>query len=614
MKKPVSPARFTDPDELAEAIVRAVGKRVVLALPLGLGKANHVANALYARAVADPSISLNIFTALTLEPPRAGSEIEKRFLGPISERLFKGYPALAYAQALRGGTLPANVEINEFFLLAGRWLNVPQMQRHYIAANYTQALNYVIGRGANVVAQLVAKEGGRFSISSNTDMTLDMLAARKAKKADFILVGQVNSELPFLGQEASLAASTFSHVLESEETDFPLFAPPKEPVDLADHAVGLHVARLVPDGGTLQIGIGSMADAVAWALILRHSRNADFLSALERFGIKGEHIGRFKAGLYGASEMLVDCFLELIRAGVLKREVDGAVLHAGFFLGPKAFYRELRDMPEKKRDRIRMTAISYVNSLLGNEDEKRKARVGARFVNTAMMATLTGAVISDGLEDGRVVSGVGGQHDFVTQAFALEGARSIITLNASRENKGKTVSNIVWNYGHTTIPRHLKDMIVTEYGVADLRGKTDRDTVAAMLSIADSRFQPGLLTEAKKSGKIEPDYEIPSDHRGNTPEKIAMALAPIRQDFPLFPFGTDFTEEEQRLLPALAKLKTASGSFGKLAALAWRGYGVPISPENRAALARLGLDRPIDARDRVYAALILGALKDKRSA
>ena len=98
MKKPVSPARFTDPDELADAIIRAVGKRVVLALPLGLGKANHVANALYARAVADPSISLNIFTALTLEPPRAGSEIEKRFLDPVSERLFKGYPALAYAE------------------------------------------------------------------------------------------------------------------------------------------------------------------------------------------------------------------------------------------------------------------------------------------------------------------------------------------------------------------------------------------------------------------------------------------------------------------------------------------------------------------------------------
>jgi hypothetical protein len=227
---------------------------------------------------------------------------------------------------------------------------------------------------------------------------------------------------------------------------------------------------------------------------------------------------------------------------------------------------------------------------------------------------LTGAVVSDGLDDGRVVSGVGGQHDFVTQAFALDGARSIITLNAARENKGRTVSNIVWSYGHVTVPRHLKDMIVTEYGVADLRGKTDRDTIAAMLAIADSQFQPDLLAQAKKAGKIEPDYEIPREHRNNTPEKIRQALTPMKQDFPLFPFGTDFTGDEQHLLPALARLKSASGSFGKLAALAWRGYGARASVEDRAAMARLGLDRPAGMKDRVYAALIQGALVDSRSA
>ena len=74
------PARFSDPAQLADAIVDKVGKRIVLALPLGLGKANHIANALYAKAVADRSISLSIFTALTLEPPRAKSDLERRFL------------------------------------------------------------------------------------------------------------------------------------------------------------------------------------------------------------------------------------------------------------------------------------------------------------------------------------------------------------------------------------------------------------------------------------------------------------------------------------------------------------------------------------------------------
>ena len=89
-----------------------------------------------------------------------------------------------------------------------------------------------------------------------------------------------------------------------------------------------------------------------------------------------------------------------------------------------------------------MTSISYVNELYHDEDAKRRARIDARFLNDAMMATLLGDVISDGLEDGRVVSGVGGQYNFVAQAFALDGARSVIMLPANRNTKGKDRSNI----------------------------------------------------------------------------------------------------------------------------------------------------------------------------
>src|SRR5689334_24879940 len=91
------PARFDDADRLADAIIERVGKTIVLALPLGLGKANHIANALYAKATADRSIKLTIFTALTLEPPHAHQELERRFLEPLARRLFAGYPALDYA-------------------------------------------------------------------------------------------------------------------------------------------------------------------------------------------------------------------------------------------------------------------------------------------------------------------------------------------------------------------------------------------------------------------------------------------------------------------------------------------------------------------------------------
>src|SRR4030081_650680 len=130
------PAQFDCPDRLADAIIARVGKSIVLAMPLGLGKANHVANALYARAVADRSIRLRIFTALTLERPHPSSELERRFIGPIAERCFGGYPDLAYAVALRQG-LPPNVEVDEFFFQAGTRLGIPAAQQSYISADYT---------------------------------------------------------------------------------------------------------------------------------------------------------------------------------------------------------------------------------------------------------------------------------------------------------------------------------------------------------------------------------------------------------------------------------------------------------------------------------------------
>ena len=179
-----------------------------------------------------------------------------------------------------------------------------------------------------------------------------------------------------------------------------------------------------------------------------------------------------------------------------------------------------------------MTSVSFVNELYGDEAAKRRARVKARFINNAMMATLLGAVISDALENGQVVSGVGGQYNFVAQSFALEDARSIIMLRATRAASRRTTSNIRWNYGHTTIPRHLRDIVVTEYGIADLRGKTDRDVIAAMLAVADSRFQDELLRRAKDAGKIEQGFELPAACRDNTPERIARALAAAREAGP----------------------------------------------------------------------------------
>ena len=620
------PKLFSDPEAIAEDIIRDVGTHLVVGLPLGLGKANHIANALYARAAADRSINLTFFTALTLEKPKPKNLVQWRFIAPVIDRLFGGYPDLAYADALRANALPPNIRVIEFFFLAGRWLHVPFAQQHYISANYTHASSYLLARGLNVVTQLVAKrvvDGvTRYSLSCNTDSTLDILRARTEARASFKLIGQVNSELPFMPGEGDLPGEEFSAVLDGPATDFPLFAPPAEPITDTRYAIGLHAAGLVRDGGTLQIGIGQVGDALAQGLIVRHRGNAQYHGIMKRLlpgpeQLAGLNTGSFEKGLYGVSEMVFAAFLGLIDAGILKREVDGVVLHGAFFLGPKSFYRSLREMTPEQIARIQMMAVSFTNELYGNEDLKRRARVDARFVNSAMMATLMGAVISDGLEDGQVVSGVGGQYNFVAQAFALPGARSILTVEATRQAGARPQSNIRWSYGHETIPRHLRDIVVTEYGVADIRGKSDADVIAAMLQVTDSALSERTdARQAKDAGKLAKNFEIPVVHRENYPDRIANALKPAREAglLPSFPFGSDFTDAEQRLLPALLILQDAERAPLRLAGLLWQGLTHTPNASDRECLARLGLDRPATLSERAYRALVSAALARSRSA
>lgn len=606
------------PDILAGRIVDRLEGRIVLGLPLGLGKANRIANALYRRAAADASISLDIYTALSLEPPSAGSDMERRFVEPLVERLYGRYERLAYVEALRRKELPDNIRVSEFFLMAGRWLGVAAMQQNYIAANYTHAGAMLLDKGVNVIAQLVAAREidgeTAYSVSCNSDITLDILPMLRSRDAPFIFAVEVSAELPFMAGEAVLPASAVDHVLHTPGKEPGLFVVPKQPVSDADHAIGIHAASLVKDGGTIQIGIGALGDALTAALIMRHDAPDLFERTLRALcgGVvpEGRETGPLEKGLYAASEMFVDGFMELYRAGILKRKAaDGALLHAGFFLGTEAFYRFLRELPDEERDLFQMRGISFVNELYGDENAKRADRVDARFVNSAMMATLLGETVSDTLENGKVVSGVGGQYNFVTQAFALDGARSIITLNATRKSKGRRRSRILWSYSRSTIPRHLRDVFITEYGVADLRGKSDRDGIAAMLEIADGEFQDGLLGQARDAGKIEAGYRLPKDG-GNSPDAVSDALREARAGGHCcaFPFGTDFTPIEQRLLPALSLLKErtatpwamASAVFSAMTAGAARG-------NHQEELARMKLDRG-GFRERLYSRLLTWAL------
>ncbi len=341
--------------------------------------------------------------------------------------------------------LPANIEVHEFFLQAGAWLNSPVAQQSFLAANYTHVLQLMTQLGVNVVAQLVARDESsptpRYNLSCNPDLTLDLLQARQDGRMSFLMVGQVHGALPAL-RGAEISADELDHVLESETSELSLPNLPRRPIDDVDYAMALHIASLIPDGGAIQIGIGSLGDAIAHCLIMRDRDSERFRSLISAIMPEDAHGGAshgpFRTGLYASTEMFADALLELFRAGILKREVDGAVLHAGFYLPTRDFCAALNALDPAMREKLHMSRIGFVNDLYGADIEaRRSARQNARFVNDTMMATLLGAATSDALEDGRVVSGVGGQFNFVAQAFELEGARSILALPSTRRRARK---------------------------------------------------------------------------------------------------------------------------------------------------------------------------------
>jgi acyl-CoA hydrolase len=592
-----------------------VGKRIVLCAPIGVGKPVALVNEFYRRATADPSINLSILTGLTLHRPRAHSELERRFVEPMATRVFGDQPDPAWVVPLMAGTLPANIAIHEFFMEPGAYLSSPLAQQSYASINYTQVARAVFAAGANVIAQQVARrvtpDGGNISLGSNPDVTVDLLplleARRRADEA-IVVIGQVNDRMPFMFGDAVVPESAFDFIVDDPRDYHDLFSPP---------------SMLVRDGGTLQLGIGELGDAIVYALMLRHQRNALWRQVLDDTGVSGRFAAErtaiggdapFEQGLYGLTEMFVDGFLDLYRAGILKRRVqpDGALLHGAFLLGPRAFYEELRAMPDAERALFLMMAVSFTNELAGPGWElKVEQRRHARFINSAMMVTLGGAVVSDGLADGRVVSGVGGQYNFVAQAQALSGGRSLIAVRSTRESGGQLESNIRFNYGHVTIPRYLRDICLTEYGVADLRWKSDAEVAAAMLDITDSRFQPALLAETQRAGKLPASYRIHDRHRNNLPGMLEHALAPHRAAglFGELPFGSDLTAEEITLGRQLRRLKARSGSLlGKLRLAVRLLAPLPRDQASQACLARMDLAAPRSLRDRFLRRLVATAL------
>ncbi|UVL83819.1 acetyl-CoA hydrolase [Pseudomonas sp. B21-028] len=577
-------------EQAVDDVLERLPAHIHLGMPLGLGKPNLFANALYRRIAQLPERQLIIYTALSLGRPNLGDGLQKRFLEPFIERVFGDYPELDYLADLQRDSLPPNIRVEQFFLQPGSLLDSASAQQNYVSSNYSHAARDINAAGLNLIAQLVASDPqhpDRLSLSCNPDITLDllpMIEKRRAAGETILMVGQVHSDLPYMPGDAEIGIDAFDLLID-EKDSHTLFSTPNMPVGFQDHFIGLHASSLVRDGGTLQIGIGSMGDALTAALLARQADNAGYRELLDDLNLSqwAQLIEReggvepFAKGLYGCSEMFVNGLLVLAEAGIIRRKVypdestqeranagtldeaaqpDGICVHGGFFLGPCSFYQRLHELPQSRRLEFNMTRISYINELYGQERLKRLQRLDARFINTVFTMTLLGAGVADQLEDGRVLSGVGGQYNFVAQGHALEGARSILLLRSWRESGGEISSNIVWEYGHCTIPRHLRDIVVTEYGIADLRGKTDAAVIEALLNISDSRFQPGLIEHAQNAGKLPKDFRLDPRFADNTSERLRAIQARHPNLFPEYPLGADFDGVERDLLRALNWLKS----------------------------------------------------------
>lgn len=291
---------------------------------------------------------------------------------------------------------------------------------------------------------------GYLSLGVSTSVALP--AAREAP----LVIAQVNPTMPRTCGNAFLHRSQVDAWVEVDE---PLLPYPPTPVGEVERAIGRSVAALVPDGGTVQIGIGAIPQAVLEAL--RGHRDLALHS------------------------LVVDSAVDLVERGV----ITGA---------RKPFHRGRMDLAEAMGT-PQLFAFLHENRAVNMEssafvhDPEMVARLpGFVSINSALEVDLTGQVNAESLA-ARQVAGIGGQFDFTVGASRASGGVSVIALPST--GRGGSISRIAPRLAAgsaVTTPRFLADVVVTEHGTARLRGRGARDRAAALIAIAHPRFRGEL--------------------------------------------------------------------------------------------------------------------------
>jgi len=320
---------------------------------------------------------------------------------------------------------------------------------------------------------------GYMSLGVSVDIT------KAAVENASLVITQTNPNMPRMHGDTFLHIKDVDFVVPHEE---PLLEYEDKVSDEIAQLIGKYVARIVEDGDTIQVGYGSIPNAI--------------LSNLAQKRHLGVH-----------TELLSDGIVGLMKKGAvdnIKKSIDRGKTIATFCMGTKETYQYIHDNPG-----VEFRQVDYTNSPLIIAQNRNMTAI-----NSALQIDLTGQATAESIGK-TFYSGIGGQADFMRGALLSPGGKTILTLQSTAENE--TISRIVPFVSEgagVTLTRGDIHYVVTEYGIAYLHGKNIRERAMELISIAHPKFRPRLIEEAKRFNLIYKDQAFMPGKRGEYPEKL----------------------------------------------------------------------------------------------
>ena len=356
------------------------------------------------------------------------------------------------------------------------WFYAPPMRKAHAQGNMSYIPNHLHLAATKwlyrhkpnifVVAASMPDKDGNISLSTSNTYELRMLEA-----ADLVIL-EVNPNFPFTSGDLIVPVEKVDYLIPA---DYPVPVIPDAPSSDKDRVIGRAIAELVPDGACIQLGIGGIPNAVA-----------EFLKEKNDLGVH--------------TEMITSKMVELMKLGVITnkyKQMDAGKMVATFALGNQAVYEFLDHNPS-----VELRDGAWVNDpyVIARNDNQIS-------INTSLEVDLTGQCASESIGS-RQFSGTGGQSDTAIGAQMSKNGRSVIALYSTATVKGpdgerREVSKIVpqlQSGAAVSLSRNDVDLVITEYGVADLRGASIRERVRELIQIAHPKFRDSLWDQAVEAG------------------------------------------------------------------------------------------------------------------